>query len=83
MKIVIVGAGPAGVSAAETVRRYDRQAELVMLSTEPYLPYSPPALADHFITGSDLHLWRGENWPEELGIDYRSGVSVTAIAPDR
>ena len=82
MKILIIGAGPAGVSAAETVRQYDRRAELVMLSAEPFLPYSPPALADHFITGSNVHLWRGERWPEELGIDYRSGVSVTGIAPE-
>ena len=54
MKIVIIGAGPAGVSTVETIRAYNRQAEIVMLSAEPTLPYSPPAMADHFITGSGL-----------------------------
>ena len=52
MKIVIVGAGPAGVSVVETVRAADRESEIVMFSDEPYTPYSPPAMADHFITGS-------------------------------
>jgi nitrite reductase (NADH) large subunit len=82
MKIVIIGAGPAGVSAVETLRTYDRQAEIVMLSAEPAWPYSPPALADHFITGSEAHLWRGRDWPQQLGVDYRQGVEVTGIQPD-
>ena len=82
MKIVIVGAGPAGVSVVETLREYDHQSEVVMFSAEPYPPYSPPAMADHFITGSDAHLWRGDDWPDRMGIDYRSGVRVAAIAPE-
>ena len=61
MRIIIVGAGPAGVTAAETLRAFDRAAEIVMLSAEPYPPYSPPAMADHFLTGSSAHLWRGED----------------------
>jgi len=81
MKTLIIGAGPAGVSAAETVRGLDPRAELVMLSDEPTLPYSPPAMADHFITGSDLHLWRGVDWLEQTGVDYHQGVRVVAIEP--
>ncbi len=82
MKIVIIGAGPAGVSTVETIRTYDKQAEIVMLSAEPYLPYSPPAMADHFITGSNAHLWRGEDWPQEMCLDYRKSTIVTAVKPD-
>jgi len=82
MKIVIIGAGPAGVSVAETVRAYDSQVELVMLSAEPYPPYSPPAMIDHFMTGSNAHMWRDQGWPEQTGVDYRSGVKVNAIEPD-
>lgn len=81
MKVVIVGAGPAGVSVVETVRASNRQIELVMLSAEPFLPYSPPAMADHFLTGSGLHLWRGADWLERMAVDYRSGVEVTAVEP--
>jgi len=82
MKIIIIGAGPAGVSVVETVRMYDRQSEIVMLSAEQSLPYSPPAMADHFITGSDAHLWRAIDWPQQMGLDYRKGAKVTAIQPD-
>ncbi|MEJ2350638.1 MAG: FAD-dependent oxidoreductase [Anaerolineales bacterium] len=81
-KIVIIGAGPAGVRTAETVREHDREVDLVMITSEPYPPYSPPAMVDHFITGSRAHLWRGEDWPERMGVDYHSGISVTGIDPD-
>ena len=82
MKIIIIGAGPAGVTAAETVRTFDRQVELTMLTDEPYLPYSPPAMADHFILGTDNHLWRPSDWAAQTGVDYRSGVRVVAIEPE-
>ena len=82
MKIIIIGAGPAGVTAAETVRTFDRQAELTMLTDEPYLPYSPPAMADHFIHGTDNHFWRPSDWPAQTGVDYRSGVRAAAIEPE-
>jgi NADPH-dependent 2,4-dienoyl-CoA reductase/sulfur reductase-like enzyme len=82
MKIIIIGAGPAGVTAAETVRTFDRQVELTMLTDEPYLPYSPPAMADHFILNTDNHLWRPPDWPAQTGVDYQRGVRVAAIEPE-
>lgn len=81
MKIVIIGAGPAGVSAAETVRTLDPQAELLMLSAEPYPPYSPPAMVDYFLSGAPVHLWRGEDWPERIRVDYRPATVVTRVDP--
>ena len=59
MNYVILGAGPAGVTAAETIRGRDREAGISVISAEPYPPYSPPGLADHFLTGSGSHLWKG------------------------
>jgi nitrite reductase (NADH) large subunit len=82
MKIVVIGAGPAGVSVVETLRRYDTSSEVVMLSSEPYPPYSPPAMVDHFLHDSRAHLWRGTDWPARLGVDYRAGVVVTGIDPE-
>jgi len=81
-KIVIIGAGPAGVSVVETLRAYDRHSQVIMLSAEPYPPYSPPAMADHFINGSEAHLWRGLDWPNQMGVDYRSGAKVSALEAD-
>ena len=82
MKIIIIGAGPTGVTVAEMVRTFDRQAQLTMITDEPYPPYSPPARADHFIHGSDLHLWRPADWAEQTSVEYRSGVRVEAIQPE-
>jgi nitrite reductase (NADH) large subunit len=36
---VVVGAGIAGVSAAETIRKFAPQAEITLISNETFLPY--------------------------------------------
>ncbi|MFC1925335.1 NAD(P)/FAD-dependent oxidoreductase [Chloroflexota bacterium] len=81
MKVVIIGAGPAGVTVAETLRYYDTQIEIVMVSAEPYAPYSPPAMLASFTGGQELHFWKGEDFADRLGIDYRSGTEVQAVIP--
>ena len=83
MKLVIIGAGPAGVAVAETVREHDDQSEIVMLTAEPYPPYSPPALVEYFLTGNPVHFWKGEDFPARLGLDYRAGRRVLKVEPDR
>ncbi len=82
MKIIIIGAGPAGVTAAETLRLFDHQSELTILTDEPYLPYSPPAMADHFINHTDNHLWRPPDWPVQTGVHYLSGTRVMEVEPE-
>ena len=41
---VILGAGPAGVIAAETIRKQDPQAEITLIGDEPVPPYSRMAI---------------------------------------
>lgn len=82
-RIVMIGAGPAGVSVVETLRQHDQRSQILMLSAEPYLPYSPPAMVDHFLTGSLAHLWRGADWPEQMGVEYRRGAIAAAVEPDQ
>jgi nitrite reductase (NADH) large subunit len=82
MKLLIIGAGPAGVSVAETLRQYDAQASIVMLSSEPYPPYAPPAMIEYFQTGRKAHFWKGEDFTERLALDYRSGTEVVAMLPE-
>ena len=83
MRTVVVGTGPAGITAAETLRRLDPSGTVVALSAEPSPPYSPPALADHFLTGHDGPLyWKGRDVAERLGIDERRDVVVEAVDCD-
>ena len=80
MKVLIIGAGPAGIVAAEALRAKDPAVDLEMVTTEPYPPYSPPAMADHFLHGRDEPLfWRGKDVTERLGITYHTSTRVTAI----
>ena len=44
MQYVIIGAGPAGVRAAETLRKIDPDGPITMLSDEPGPPYARMAI---------------------------------------
>ncbi len=82
MRVAIIGAGPAGLTAAETLRGYDRKIEIVMLSAEPFPPYAPPAMADYFLTGrKETIFWKGEDVARRLEVDYRENVRVVAVRP--
>lgn len=81
MRVLILGAGPAGVTAAETMRAHDLRASITMVSAEPFPPYSPPAMADHFLTGSAAHLWKGMEWPARYDVEYHSGLAATEVDP--
>jgi len=86
MRILILGAGPAGISVAEHLRALqpdaDQQADITMISAEPFPPYSPPAMADHFLHGRGAALyWKGTDICERLQVDYRAGTAVREVDP--
>src|SRR5664280_2758907 len=83
MRAVVIGTGPAGITAAATLRHLDPAGSVIALSTEPFPPYSPAALADHFLTGRDQTLyWKGTDVAERLGIDERRETVVSAVDTD-
>ena len=82
MRILVIGAGPAGVTVAETLRLHGDQSEIVMLSSEPFPPYSPPAMVEYFQTGRPVHLWKGEDFSDRFDIDYRQGAEAIAVDPE-
>ena len=74
MRHVIIGAGPAGVVAAETLRRVDPPSEIIILGDEPEPPYSrmalPYLLAEH-VGEPGTYLRHGDAHFKKLAIDVR------------
>jgi nitrite reductase (NADH) large subunit len=84
MKVLIIGAGPAGIVAAETIRSTDPLVDLDMITSEPYPPYSPPAMADYFLTGrAETLYWKGLDVCDRLDINYHANTTVASVVPDR
>lgn len=82
MRYVIVGAGPAGVTAAETIRRLDASGSIVLIGDEAEAPYSRMAIPYYLIgkVGEEgTHLRHEPNHYESLGIEYRKGRRVAKI----
>jgi nitrite reductase (NADH) large subunit len=80
-RVVVVGAGVAGVTAAEEVRRALPDAELTLVGDEPYAFYNRMGitrLVSESVSIESLYLNR-RDWAESRRIDYRRGVAVTAI----
>ena len=50
MRFVIIGAGPAGMRAAEVLRQQAPDAEITLIGDEPHLPYDRPPLSKNFLT---------------------------------
>lgn len=44
-RFVIIGGGPAGISAAESLRQGGFEGEIVMISEDSYLPYDRTILS--------------------------------------
>ena len=72
MRHVIIGAGPAGVVAAETLRGLDSQSEILLIGDEPEPPYSrmaiPYCLID-MIKEEGTYLRKSEGHYDKLNVE--------------
>ena len=82
MKHVILGAGPAGVIAAETIRKHAPKDDIVVVGDEPEAPYSrmaiPYLLIGH-VGEEGTHLRHGKDHYAKLGIVVKRGVRAKAV----
>jgi len=77
MTYVIVGAGPAGVTAAETLRKADPKADVLLIGGEADPPYGRMAIP-YFLTGKvgedGTYLRKGDDPYAAKGIRYMQGT---------
>ena len=85
MNYLIIGAGPAGVVAAETLRKLDRSASITILGDEPEPPYSRMAIPYLLIDNIDeqgTYLRKDDGYFSNKNIDVVVGraqsMDVTA-----
>jgi len=77
--LVVIGSGPAGVSAAEAFREHDPEAPIRIMTTDPDLPYARPPLSKEYLRGEteDVSM-HDRDWFEERDIEIHRG-RVTSI----
>jgi NAD(P)H-nitrite reductase large subunit len=83
MQHVIAGAGPAGVIAAETLRKIDPTSAVTLIGDEPEPPYSRMAIPYLLIDRIDeagTYLRKSKAHFKQLGIEVRQG-RVTSVEP--
>ncbi|MDP1630181.1 MAG: FAD-dependent oxidoreductase [Caulobacter sp.] len=83
-KVVILGAGHAGGSAAAFLRQYGHEGPIVLIGDEPIPPYQRPPLSKAWLKGeadADSLTLKPASWYAENNCDLRLGV--TAVSIDR
>ncbi len=84
MKVVIIGAGHAGGSAAALLRVSGFEGQIVLVGDEPAPPYQRPPLSKAWLKGeADLEslLLRPESYYAEQVIDLRTGLTAVSLSP--
>ncbi|NIM65354.1 MAG: FAD-dependent oxidoreductase [Candidatus Latescibacteria bacterium] len=81
----IVGAGIAGITAAEAIREVDSKRELLLINGEKVAPYCRPLIIE-LLKGErafdEVHL-RGQNWFEEKNISIITGDPAVRLDAER
>jgi anthranilate 1,2-dioxygenase ferredoxin reductase subunit len=82
LKLVIVGAGPAGFRAAEVLRQKAPDAEITLIGDEPHPPYQRPPLSKAYLTdglATSALLLQPESFYGEQRIALKMGAAATRI----
>lgn len=81
MKYVVIGASAGGLATAESIRKYDKNGEITVLTREEFLPYSRPAISYYLkgkVKSRDM-LLREPSYYRSSKINIVTGANVKAI----
>jgi NADH dehydrogenase FAD-containing subunit/nitrite reductase/ring-hydroxylating ferredoxin subunit len=78
-RFVIIGGGPAGLSAAESLRQGGYTGEILILSSDKYVPYDRTSLSKFIPKVVDYVLLRSPAFLKEYGIDIQNDTTVSGI----
>jgi apoptosis-inducing factor 3 len=84
--VIILGAGAAGESAAETLRREGYEGQLTLFDSDPDAPYDRPNLSKDYLAGSAPEEWiplHPAEFYAERGIEIIRDRRVTGLEPGR
>ena len=84
-RFVIVGNGIAGISAAQAIRRLDKEANITIISEEVHPAYSPCVLPDYLsgkISRESVFVRTFPDYSKE-NIELITSVKAIALDPDR
>lgn len=79
--LLIIGNGPAAISAAEAIREVDRERGITIVSSEPWPAYTPCFLS-RYLSGEvprEVLFMKDEGFYEELGIEFMPGKVVVSL----
>jgi NAD(P)H-nitrite reductase large subunit len=86
MRYIVVGSGPAGISAAEEIRKTDPEGKITMITADPHPAYSPVMLT-YWMSGHYTHerlFFRDMgSWVADHRVDLRCDQQVTAVDVQR
>lgn len=85
-RLVVLGAGLAGASAAEELRKLGYDAALTVIGAEQHPPYERPPLSKGVLTGAATPgstLVHPAEWYTEQGIDLVTGTTVAGLDVQR
>lgn len=84
MRYVIVGSGPAGLSAIESIREVDRDNEVLLVTAEKYVGYSKPLITYLLgkMTEKSKMFYRTEEFLKENDVSILPETKITGLATE-
>lgn len=82
-KILIIGGGIAGLAAGDNIRKINKDAEITIITSEAFMPYSRIKLSKYLykeFNVEELYLHK-QQWYEDNRINVMLSTEVKAISP--